>query len=78
MRLALEWRECWRAEKLQGQREKTEPIRRPKDERTLRARFAQGIARAEFGRAYWDARLQRAFQQKPNGKEKIKDRPPRK
>ncbi len=75
MRLALDWRDCWRAEKLQGPRENAKPLQQAKDERTPRAGFARGIARAEFGRAYWDERLQRAFQQKPQRKEKIKDRP---
>lgn len=60
---ALEWREIWRAEKAAS----VEPVRReparPADgageEARRRARFAEGLARLEFGRAYWDARKTR-------------------
>ncbi len=61
--LALIWREEWRAEKTAA----PVPTRaRPAGDFTARAReakrqakFAQAIARIEFGRAYWDERLQR-------------------
>jgi hypothetical protein len=60
---ALEWREIWRAAKAAP----AEPVRReagtPADdageEARRRARFAEGLARLEFGRAYWDERKAR-------------------
>lgn len=77
-RLALEWRDIWRSEKLQSRPELVERVRPAKDKRVSRIEFARGIARAEFGRAYWDERRQRAVQQKPGENGKIKDAPPRK
>ena len=60
MRLALEWRDCWRYEKLKNQNVTVDPVWKDKDkdkkEKEKRKRFAEGIARAEFGRAYWDER----------------------
>lgn len=50
--LALGWRETWRAETGENA-----PNKKPDGEEKKRwARFAAGIARAEFGRHYWDAR----------------------
>ena len=75
-RLALAWRESWRAESVQSRN--TDPIRTDKlngmDKRTpnpkeARRRFAEGIARAEFGRAYWDERRQGGLQQRRKPKE---------
>lgn len=60
--LSLKWREEWRAEKIAA----PVPTRaRPaggsiarSGEAKRRAKFARAIARTEFGRAYWDERLQ--------------------
>jgi len=59
---ALVWREAWRAER-RGAASPTAlaaptPADRPSEE-ARRARFAAGMARLEFGRAYWDARKER-------------------
>jgi hypothetical protein len=69
-RLALEWRDCWRAEKLKDQNGTAGHVRKEKDkpgepDKEDRKRFAEGIARAEFGRAYWDERRQRDVQREP-------------
>ena len=59
---ALRWRAEWRAE-LDGRMtaaagERVAGTRRVGDgEARRRAKFAEAIARAEFGRAYWDKRL---------------------
>ena len=75
-RLALAWRESWRAESLKNRKGVASPVRKDtlngKDRRKPNAkeerkRFAESIARAEFGRAYWDERRQRGLQQQ--GKE---------
>ena len=60
---ALVWREAWRAEKARAagepvRREVAKAAREP-DDKARRARFAEGVARAEFGRAYWDERKAR-------------------
>jgi hypothetical protein len=74
--LALEWRDCWRAEKLRRQNGTVGPVRKDKDkDRDKRKRFAEGMARAEFGRAYWDERRQRGIQLQPARRGKIKERP---
>jgi hypothetical protein len=63
-RAALRWREEFRAEKAAGWA-KAAPPKAPEAPRPSgaeagdRAKFAKGIARLEFGRAYWDERLQR-------------------
>jgi hypothetical protein len=62
---ALRWRDEFRAEKAAGGLKAPEPRilspppRRERDEGADRAAFAKGVARLEFGRAYWDERLQR-------------------
>ncbi len=56
-RLALGWRETWRAETAETERLAREADHRPDgEEKKRRARYAAGIARSEFGRHYWDAR----------------------
>jgi hypothetical protein len=61
--LALKWREEWRAGKsaasLQPADAQAAPaLKSGEDQRQHRAKFAQAIARLEFGRGYWDERLQ--------------------
>jgi hypothetical protein len=62
--LALQWREEWRAECSGApQRPPVSPDPEPpperrRDELKHRAQFAEGIARLEFGRAYWDEKRQ--------------------
>jgi hypothetical protein len=62
--LARKWREDWRAEKAaSGPALKPSfapPSRPTGSDPKHRADFAKAIARAEFGRAYWDERLQRS------------------
>ena len=64
-RLGTEWRAEWLAEKAKAaktvtkQKEPAHP-RVEADNAAQRAKFAEAIARAEFGRAYWDARRQPA------------------
>ena len=72
--LALKWRAEWRAEKTAAP---VPPRARPaggsiagSGEAKRRAKFAQAIARTEFGRAYWDERLQ-------GGATKAASRPPK-
>jgi len=77
---ALFWREQWRKAAARKQAPPTEadaPRRPPVngDDRARRARFAENIARAELGRAYFDERRQRGVSNrkrrekpKPNGK----------
>jgi hypothetical protein len=65
--LALKWRDEWRAGKSAASllSADTPAAPAPKaslDQRQHRAKFAQAIARLEFGRGYWDERLQRAAQ----------------
>jgi len=58
-RLGVTWREEWRTEQAKIAKTKLagkEPQLKERDEEDRRARFAEGIARAEFGRAYWDKR----------------------
>ena len=60
---ALIWREAWRAEKARAAAPMVrggvaEPAVRP-DDQARRARFAESVARAAFGRAYWDERKER-------------------
>jgi len=59
-RLALEWREAWRAEKEKAAADAV-GTEKPgsQEEEKRRARFAAAIARAELGRAYWDERRHR-------------------
>jgi hypothetical protein len=62
--LALKWRDEWRAGKsaasLQTADTKVDTAPKPGvDQSKHRAQFAQAIARIEFGRNYWDERLQR-------------------
>jgi hypothetical protein len=60
-RLGLKWLEEWRAQRKDNA---TEPIATKgpmkDDEKKRRARFAAAIARAEFGRNYWDERRNRS------------------
>ena len=58
-RTALMWRDIWRAETLSGHGLVVDDVPPGEAERARLRRFAQGMARAEFGRAYWDERLQR-------------------
>jgi hypothetical protein len=60
--LALKWRNEWRAGKLAASSPEVEPKGDPAPvdgQSKHRAQFAQAIARLEFGRNYWDERLQR-------------------
>jgi hypothetical protein len=62
--LALEWRQRWRDEardRGNGAPEGSaaKPPGRPRTSTNDRAAFAAGIARAEFGRFYWDAKKHR-------------------
>jgi hypothetical protein len=61
--LALEWRRSWRAEvgvrRGNGEAPAKPAKRLPLKPDASRAAFAAGIARAEFGRFYWDAKRQR-------------------
>ena len=69
-RAALRWREEFRAEKAGGMlrapapKSSPRPARRERDAGADRATFAKGIARLEFGRAYWDERLQRGAKER--------------
>ncbi len=62
-KLGLTWREDWRAEKAAQPKPRTERRRRHRKEPEGESKaagggsFAEGIARAEFGRFYWNARL---------------------
>jgi hypothetical protein len=61
---ALEWRQEWRAEIAghnPGNGRTAGSISKPptRKERSRQAAFAEGIARAEFGRFYWDAKRHR-------------------
>jgi hypothetical protein len=67
---ALKWRERLRSEKTtatNGPNGQTAPrLRRPRDEAKERAQFAADIARAEFGRFYWDEeRSEKICKKKP-------------
>jgi hypothetical protein len=70
--LALKWREEWRASK-SGAPARTADIALAAapgsgaDQNRHRAQFAQAITRLEFGRSYWDERLQRASQKSGTG-----------
>ena len=65
-RLALGWREIWRAEVAATERPTPAANHRPDgEEKKRRARFAAGIARSEFGRHYWDARREKGVRKKP-------------
>jgi len=90
IRLALEWRDRWRYEKLKNQNVTVDPFWKEKEkdkekekekerererEKEKRKRFAEGMARAEFGRAYWDERRQRDVQLQPGRKGKTKGSP---
>ena len=64
-KLALGWRETWRAEAAGTDRPAQAPNQRPDgEEKKRRARFAAGIARSEFGRHYWDARREKERDEK--------------
>ena len=70
--LALKWREEWRASKsaAPAQAADTRIVAAPKsgaDQNRHRAQFAQAITRLEFGRSYWDERLQRASRKSGTG-----------
>jgi len=70
---ALRWRQEWRDE--MGVRDAAngpaEPQRIKQQTNGLdRARFAAGIARAEFGRFYWDERKSAATAHRPKPKER--------
>jgi len=61
---AVEWRQEWRAELAgrnsgNGYQPGTAPARPKRQPQSARAAFAAGIARAEFGRFYWDAKKHR-------------------
>jgi hypothetical protein len=65
--LALQWRDQWRAEKSAASvppadRQAAPAPKQVADQRQHRAKFAQAITRLEFGRGYWDERLQRGVQ----------------
>jgi hypothetical protein len=62
-RLAREWRRQWRNEKAVGRLRApvSKAAARPRNnggETGHRTRFAEGIARLEFGRSYWDRSVQ--------------------
>ena len=63
LKRAYEWREAWRAEMADCRRAKEQPPKRHQpltrqaptpDQKT---KFAEAIARSEFGRDYWNKRL---------------------
>jgi hypothetical protein len=61
--LTLQWREEWRASKAGASQPPVQPVpsvrpKRQPDEAERRTRFAEDIARLEFGRAYWDRHRQ--------------------
>src|SRR5580698_8869858 len=61
-RLALQWRDEWRAGKSAASVQQADTKGGPtpdKNRGRQRAQFAQAITRLEFGRDYWDLRLQR-------------------
>ena len=66
-RLGLIWREEWRAEKArQSESANGSAVNAWKHPPSVQkaansGRFAEGIARAEFGRFYWNARLEQAL-----------------
>ena len=71
--LGVTWREEWRTEQTKIAKVKLaekELRLKESDEEDRRARFAEGIARVEFGRAYWDKRkgLPRARRRKDDRK----------
>jgi hypothetical protein len=56
-KLGREWREAWRAEQA-GKANGAAARARPAERQVSAGQdFAAGIARAEFGRFYWNARL---------------------
>jgi hypothetical protein len=64
LELALKWRDEWRASKSAACSQAAEikvdaAPQHGGDQSKRRAQFAQAIARLEFGRSYWDERLQR-------------------
>ena len=68
LQLILKWRDDWRAQKgaaqLSPRRQVASdelPATQNEDDGKRRAKFAQGIARLEFGRSYWDERRHRAL-----------------
>jgi hypothetical protein len=66
-KLGLTWRETWRAEKAgpietaNGQAAAASTPSQRDSKSTGGSSFAEGIARAEFGRFYWNAKLERAL-----------------
>ena len=65
-RQALGWREIWRTEAAATERLARAAEQRPdSEEKKRRARYAAGIARAEFGRHYWDARREAGVTKRP-------------
>jgi hypothetical protein len=70
--LALKWREEWRVEKSAALLPPADiqAVPAPKSrggQRRHRAKFAQAIARLEFGRGYWNERLQRGRRKTRDG-----------
>jgi len=60
--LALQWRDEWRAGKSAATTRQANAKGGPAPDKSRgrqRAQFAQAITRLEFGRNYWDPRLQR-------------------
>jgi hypothetical protein len=65
-KLALGWRETWRAEATEPERlARAADHRADGEEKKRRARYAAGIARSEFGRHYWDARREAGATKRP-------------
>jgi len=64
-RLALGWRETWRAETAEPERAAQAANKPDGEEKKRRARYAAGIARSEFGRHYWDARREAGTRKRP-------------
>jgi hypothetical protein len=72
-RLALQWREDWRGETAAAEVVSTPPERAP-DRKDRREAFARGIARLEFGRAYWDDRRAQALRRDAERPPRVKRR----
>jgi hypothetical protein len=66
-KLALGWRETWRAETAETERATRAANKPDGEEKKRRARYAAAIARSEFGRHYWDARREAGVTKRPGG-----------
>jgi hypothetical protein len=72
--LALQWRDEWRAGKSAASVRQADTKGGPAPDKSRgrqRAQFAQAITRLEFGRNYWDQRLQREVRKPKAGSPRL-------